>query len=111
MTKRLAIVAGAAVLGATGLTAPAATAAVTPAITCGTHQQTSGTTQSSYFGNCKDNAVNIHMLLIYFPVGSDLPVTVDKGDHCVPAQTDYLMGTLSTTVGYGGYAGTETGSC
>ncbi len=114
MTKRLAVVAGAAVLGAVGLTAPAAAAArpaaVTPAITCLTHSQEVGSTRYSYFGNCKDNAVSIHVWEIYIPPGSDLPVNIDKGDHCVAAQTDYLMGTMPTDF-FGGYTGTETGAC
>ena len=118
MTNRLATVvaAGATVLGAMGLMASAAMAAttpaaVTPALTCGTHQQDSGTTRSSYFGNCAGNAVNIHVWLISIAPGSTLPQSTYMGDHCVPAQTDYLMGTLSRNVDLGGYAGIEDGTC
>ncbi len=37
-------------------------------------------------------------------------MTTDEGDHCVPAQTDYLMGTMSSDL-FGGFVGTETGTC
>ncbi len=110
MTKRLAAIAvGAAVLGAVGSTAPTAMAETT-AVTCGTHTQDSGTTRYSYYGNCADSAVNIHVEFVYFPPGSEFPVLTDEGDHCVPAQTDYLMGTMSTDDN-AGYVASEIGTC
>ncbi len=115
MTKRLAtiVAAGATVLGAMGLTAPtaiAATTAAVPAITCGNHNQVTGTTRYSYYGNCAGNAVNVHVYLTVLAPGSDLPQTYDEGEHCVPAQTDYLMGTsLASLVAF--YTGYDSGTC
>ncbi len=51
------------------------------------------------------------MVLVFIPPGSDLPDAFDAGDACVPAQTDYLMGTTTTLLNLGGYGGSETGTC
>ncbi len=118
MTKRLAtaVAASVTVLGAMGLMAPAAMAAtmpatVTPAMTCGPHQEVTGTTRNSYYGNCADHAVNIDVVLVVIPPGSDLPTVIDKGNRCVPAQTDYFLGTTSTIDNLGGYGASEQGTC
>ncbi len=119
MTKRLAtaVAIGATALGAMGLTAPAAmaattTAAITPALTCGTHQQEVPPTRYSYFGNCADHAVNIHVWYVYIAPGSTIPQDTYEGVRCVPAQTDFFLGTSSTIYNpLGGYAGVEDGTC
>ncbi len=104
--KRLAITvaAGATVLGAMGLTAPAASAAVKPAaVTCDNHHVKTDTTRSDYYGNCTDAAMRIHVWLMYYPPLT-IPTVTDEGEVCVPAQTDYLLGTVPLDQTYLWYA-------
>ncbi len=106
MTKRLAIIvaAGATVLGAMGLTAPTALAATTPAaVECGNHHVTTGTSRADYYGNCTNASVRIHAWLMYYPPLT-IPTVTDQGQVCVPAQTDYLLGTVQTDTTYLYYA-------
>ncbi len=80
--KRLAITvaAGATVLGAMGLTAPAASAAVKPAaVTCDNHHVKTDTTRSDYYGNCTDAAMRIHVWLMYYPPLT-IPTVTDEGE-------------------------------
>ena len=117
MKKRLATVvaAGALALGTTGLTAPTSLAATTPAvvkpaITCGTYQMELGSLRYSFYGNCADHAVNIHITLVIVPVGGGTPTTLDIGDQCVASQGVYEMGNMQVIVD-AHYEGTETGAC
>ncbi|PPK64821.1 hypothetical protein V5P93_006224 [Actinokineospora auranticolor] len=98
---------------AAALTCAATSTAVAAApadITCGNHATRDADNHYSYFGNCADHPVNIHVFSYYIPPGSTLPVSQDKGYRCVPANTDQLLGSYPNSVN-AFYAGGETGPC